>query len=862
MSPTRSAAALVLMLAAGVSVSATERLERRFDQRDGLAAATVLDLAQDSAHFLWMGTAGGLVRYDGAQMLPWGRDRLPYPVNRVRAGPGGVVLALTEQGAIFRTTAHGVEPLQGPGGGVVTNANDAIVDARGRIWIAFSDALWRRDGAHTWVNVAPGAAAQENIRRLRRAAGDDLFVITRTAVWRLDPHGTLRREVDEWRVVDVVEHDAHISTLAWPRQGVVTQWTASASGPRTGTRRLAVHGRPIALAQRGGTTWASFDRFLGAIRSGTPPEILGASDLLPSSGPLLVDHEGSLWLGTFRGVIHYPEPETLAWNERDGLPTAHVRFLLRSADGIWTSTWSGLGQVVFGPDGWRVRIEGSPHQGELCADARGDWWTTERNRVVRRGRGAVTRVETKEGYASCARSRTGGMWLSGTALAHADIGGVPRVVHAPPAPPDTDRIGALVEDRDRMLWVVRGERICRAPADQLRAGGAVAWTCETVPGSMLITDLMEVAPGRLWATSSRVGVLARGAKGWTLLPGSRDLPSGHLYRLVPSRQAGIWVLGIGTIMRVVDRPDLPAGWEIVERLTAWHGVPGSGVSDLVEDADGTVWLASDAGVVRVASSARQTAFPRPVVHVVDVVADGRRVVPGASPSLAAGRNLLELQFAALSYRDRGRLRYEVRLGSHEPWRPLTSGQPTFRFVDLHSGRYTADVRASLDGRAWSTAPAQIAFEVRSAWYLRPWALAALAATIALTLFALHRARVRVLLRLEQQRAGIAMDLHDEMGSGLGSIGILAGLATADHVAESARRDMAREIAGPRPTSARASATSSGRCVPDRVRWKRSAATCPTARTGYSPPKRRQSSRSFRPTGRRRRSRSPCAATCC
>jgi len=55
-------------------------------------------------------------------------------------------------------------------------------------------------------------------------------------------------------------------------------------------------------------------------------------------------------------------------------------------------------------------------------------------------------------------------------------------------------------------------------------------------------------------------------------------------------------------------------------------------------------------------------------------------------------------------------------------------------------------------------------------------------------------RVAALLRVERERTRIAMDLHDELGSGLGSIGMLAGVAARDDVDNAEARQLVREIA--------------------------------------------------------------------
>jgi signal transduction histidine kinase len=79
----------------------------------------------------------------------------------------------------------------------------------------------------------------------------------------------------------------------------------------------------------------------------------------------------------------------------------------------------------------------------------------------------------------------------------------------------------------------------------------------------------------------------------------------------------------------------------------------------------------------------------------------------------------------------------------------------------------------------------VAFEILPPWYFRPWWLAVWALLAAGLLTVAYRLRVAVLLELERQRTHIAMDLHDEVGSGLGSIHILSGLA-ADRVGSDSR----------------------------------------------------------------------------
>jgi signal transduction histidine kinase len=181
------------------------------------------------------------------------------------------------------------------------------------------------------------------------------------------------------------------------------------------------------------------------------------------------------------------------------------------------------------------------------------------------------------------------------------------------------------------------------------------------------------------------------------------------------------------------------------------------------------------------------------VVLVDASVDDDRVPLRDELVLPNHRNRLALRFAAPSYRDPSRLRYQVRVSPDDPWTAV-SGPPVFRWVNLRPGRYQAEVRASLDGRTWTAEPARFAFRVRPPWYLAPWAVTLFGLVAAGAVVVVYRARVAFLLGLERQRTRIAMDLHDELGSGLGSIGILSGVLAGQPLDPLGRRKLVRQIA--------------------------------------------------------------------
>ena len=754
---------------------------RHFGPEQGLLAPTVVALAQDRAGFLWVATAGGVFRFDGVEMRHWAAEAVTHAVALATA-PDGRVVAVDDYGKVFQLDT-GATPVAGPAGAALDSVV-AVAFVGDTLWAARGTTLLAQLPDGRWLPPIPGLDWAP--RRLRAAPTGGVDAATRGGVWTAPTHGPARRLFPLAGAWDVLAFPDG-RRVAIGGAGPVVSWSQGHL-----TRLFDNGGAGRALAYRGDVIWASYSASIVAIHPDGSSETLGPPEGVDGGGPLLVDREGSLWVGTYTALLQLPEPETTWWGERHGLPSSLTRYVGETHGTVWVTTWGGLGRLTHDGRGWH----GSAPAAGVGYDR--VWTDAARDRLMV-GAGPSTlvlegaaltrsRAPAVPDAASFAPGAGDGLWIgTNTGLYHADAAG--SSAKPIPTPFGRSLVAALALDSAGVLWAASEERVCRAPARDV-AGGA-SWTCDTLTGALEITALVAFPSGDIWAATRGRAIQRWHGRHWDLLPGTRALPSRNVLNLIPSRGA-VWVAAFGAVLRVVERPDMPDGWDVLEHLTGWHGLPGRGANDVCEEPDGTLWLTTARGIMRVPAAARRAPHPPPPVTVVDARVDTVAVPLARALVLPHERNRLELRFSALSLRDPSPILYQVRLSPGDPWRE-TRGLPSFRWVDLPGGRYRAEVRASADGQTWSPQPAAFAFVVRPPWYREPWAVAAFALALVAALMLGYRARVAVLVGLERQRARIAMDLHDEIGSALGSIGILSGVLAQDS-ADGERQRIASEIA--------------------------------------------------------------------
>ncbi len=758
---------------------------RVFDSSSGLRVAYCTNIRQDATGFLWIGSPGGVFRYDGQSfhlVLP--EDGVP--IGGSTAEP---MVLRAETGSLFSTKGDTATPLPGPDGRPLTGVRAAIVGSDGALWAVRVGGLLRRAPDGTWTALEPAIAGETRI--LFPDAGPTVLAATDDGLFRLSADGGSSR---------LARAAAPMSARAMP-DGSVLFGCADGSVHRFASGRdtvlLQVARRLIGVEHRGETDWVTYDAGLVALDPGKPPVWVIATSDVNTGGSPFADREGSLWIATPHGLLQLPEPDTrLVPNTGGG------RSLAATGETLWHALWGGTHRaprgVVSGAGEWRA-VDGASIF-PVCVDDRGRVWQATENRFQvwdSDGRRRDVPVPGLGGGWRCSTGADGALWLP------TNVG----VLRLPP-PDDAPRIVVrsipggdaypnsgyrAFESASGDLFVARGNRICRTTVREALGGGDPSWSCQTLDGAETWAGFATLPSGETWAAAGHRGFVRYRAGRWEPIPGSASLPSQWTTSIRRNRDGTVWLTGSGFALRVAERPDSADGWEVVEQLATSQGVPAFNIADALEDRDGSVWLSNDVGIQHVPAPVR-TAVPEPPrVALAEASIDGRAVPEDVPLRLPFQRNRLELRFAAASFRDPSRIRYRSRLGADEAWSPPTSN-PHFRFVDVAPGTYRVEVEATVDGTRWSPAPAVFEFSVGRPWYREPRSyLAALLAAVGVA-FAAYRARVGVLLRLERQRARIAMDLHDELGSGLGTIGILAGVAARPGL-DAERRDALVERIG-------------------------------------------------------------------
>ena len=317
-----------------------------WSQREGLPSGNVWALAQDHEGYLWVGSDGGLLRFDGVRFTPWETNAVTPGQKPVRAlhvaRDGSVWVGYGNAGGIARiradkTRAYG-EADGVPGAAIMV----MIEDVAGTIWaggekglFSFADERWTHSGAAQGLPEA--AVYSAYVDRNGR-----FYVGTATGIFRRYPNE------QRFTQIEIIDADTEEPTEA----GLVGRFQRSFTEDASGRVPATVGGFPRSFVEDAAGRVLVNDWIAGF-------HVVGAAHLafdLEERGRgyrLLLDRRQNLWVGTIGQGLWRVRPrrptgyQTERASSLTGLLSDGVGALLEDKDGnIWAGTTEGLSRLT------------------------------------------------------------------------------------------------------------------------------------------------------------------------------------------------------------------------------------------------------------------------------------------------------------------------------------------------------------------------------------------------------------------------------------------------------------------------------------------------------------------------------------
>jgi signal transduction histidine kinase len=369
----------------------------------------------------------------------------------------------------------------------------------------------------------------------------------------------------------------------------------------------------------------------------------------------------------------------------------------------------------------------------------------------------------------------------------------------------SDKIRALAQDPEGNLWIGTEQGgLC-----WLHDGIITPFRKQRKDGlpSDDISSLYAETNGVLWVATTYSG-LARFYRGkWTRYTSEEGLASNRIGYLLDDGLGNLWLGSITGLMRVSksDLTDFADGKiKSIACRTFGHsdGLPAAECSSGSQPGacrthDGILLFPTISGLASLnpAMLTHNTNPPTVVIQTVRVDnelqnSDALRAPVPQTVTVPAGKETLEIDFTTLSLSAPEKVLFRYQLEHHQSVWTEWDKFPKAIYAKLPPGSYRFHVIARNEDHVVNEAGAYLDVTVLPPFWRKPWFIAATSlGLLGLIIGIVHYVSTQRLQReleamrqheaLEKERARIARDLHDQLGANLTQVALLGEMAEAD-----------------------------------------------------------------------------------
>jgi ligand-binding sensor domain-containing protein len=676
--------------------------------RDGVFAGAPSAITQTTDGYVWIGTVGGLLRFDGVRFVRWtppAGEHLPrtavisllgtsdgslwigtsaglaqwknghllnFPetlgrVNSIyedREGTIWMARSRTRAGAVCKVTLS-VAKCYAPKDGVPPNAGTLTGDNFGYLWIGTPTALVRwKPGSSTSYEL-PGLKSNAGLTGINVAAAPD------GSVWAGIANSGHELGLQRW--VNGTWRTLITTTLDSSTLNVYALWL-----DRHNALWIGTEGNGIYRVHDG-----KVDRFRSA--DGL------SSDTIEG---FFEDREGNLWVTTAEGVDCFRDIPVVTFSVREGLTGDAIDSILAARDGtIWIGNLAGLDYVrgdvgssigqKNGLPGSRVTSLFEDHAGRLWVGLDNGLFVYERGRFrpIRRRDGGAIGVVTE-----IIEDVNSGVWARVIRTGPENAEGLVRIQDGRFATEIADkRLDpiSLAADPKGGLWL------------GLRKGGLARYRnsqLQIFPFKNTNAEVLQVlaeSDGSVLALTTD-GLIERRGETQYALDHHNGLPCDRTYAIITDKYSNLWLhTECGLISIKSDdlhqwrrHPDLKVRFDLFDMYDGAQPYSAAFRPRATRSNDGRLWFANGTVAQMIDPDRLFRNSILPPVHIEDVIADQKSYSTRNGLRLPALTRDLEIDYTALSFVVPQKVQFRYKLEGHDrEWQdPQTRRQAFLRFL--------------------------------------------------------------------------------------------------------------------------------------------------------------------------------------
>jgi signal transduction histidine kinase/ligand-binding sensor domain-containing protein len=746
-------------------------------------------ITQTTDGYIWVVNGTNLLRFDGVKFRPW------TPPNH-QSLPSNVVNCVlgARDGSLWIGTSEGLARWKdGRLTSYLTSANSPgiysiIEDHTGRIWVT-----------RYQVNDGMGSLCRANDTSLECYGkkegnpGSYAFGLAEDSTGDIWFTGIVLHRLHQGSFTAYLNTPANaagdgvVSVVASPSGEV---WAGlGVTGPQSGIQHLT-HGKwasyivpgfdgrafpePVLFIDKPQTLWiGTATNGLYHIHDGVADRY-GKADGLSSNhvSALYEDREGDLWVGTDGGIDLFRDNAVIDFSITQGLLASSVEAVVPvNGNTLWVSGQEGLSVIQAEPF-WSVRRQNVPGHSvwSMFVDSKKRVWLSVDSRVF---------AYKDERYVELRKADGSALGKIGQADGFAEDveGDLWALIRSEETELDIDLL-SIRDGRVRQDFRLEDKHTVYLAADR-RAG---VWGLsdrgklthyidgrarEAVQlGKAIFAFGLDVDSNNdVWAATDE-GLYRWRAGELTLLSRKNGLPCSRMNSVMQDDQGSHWLHTVCGILRVsagewdkwLRDPESKMSFVAFDALDGVRLSSAESSQPIVaKSGDGRLWFAAAASVQMVDPKQPTNLVPPPV-HIEEVVADHKTYESLDKVAVPHLRGELEIDYAALSFKIPQRVLFRYKLEGHDTeWNDVGTRRQAF-YTDLGPGKYRFRVIACNNDGVWNEAGASLNFSILPAYYQTTWFRALCGAAFLLLLWGIYQLRVRQLR--EQFNIGVEARINE------------------------------------------------------------------------------------------------------